>query len=277
MSLQKILKISRPRFWIYILGPFLIGSTIQNYELAIQNIYFWLFFIYFTFPANILIYGINDIFDYETDKLNPKKIEYEAFVNKKEHKKLWQIILITNLPFLLILTQINLKSIIFLGLFLLFSIQYSAKPIRAKAIPILDSLFNILYIIPAIFGYFLIQNNNLDIKVVLASFFWSMAMHSYSAIPDIKSDKQALTNTIATLLGFKFTTIYCFTLYTISYILSIPYLGIISHLFGGVYIYLMILTYLKGEKNSFKVYKFFPIINSSLGFILFWTLILKQI
>lgn len=277
MSLQKIIKISRPRFWLYVLGPFLIGSTLQNYNLAIQNVYFWLFFFYFTFPANILIYGVNDIFDYETDKLNPKKIEYEAFVSKEEHKSLWKIILLTNLPFLFFLVKLNTNSIIFFVLFLFLSIQYSAKPIRAKAIPILDSLFNILYIMPAIFGYFIIQNNNLDIKVIISSFFWSMAMHSYSAIPDIEADKKSLVPTIATLLGFKLTTVYCFIMYTISYILIISYLGISSHLFGFIYISLMILTYLKGEKQSFQIYKIFPIINSSLGFILFWILILKQI
>jgi 4-hydroxybenzoate polyprenyltransferase len=34
-----------------------------------------LFGLYFLIPANIRIYGINDIYDYETDKLNPKKVE----------------------------------------------------------------------------------------------------------------------------------------------------------------------------------------------------------
>ena len=40
------------------------------------------FVVYFLIPANILIYGINDIFDYDTDKLNPKKGTYEAFIDE---------------------------------------------------------------------------------------------------------------------------------------------------------------------------------------------------
>lgn len=276
MSFQKILKISRPRFWVYILGPFLIGATVKDYSLAINNIYFWLFLIYFTFPANILIYGINDIFDYETDKLNPKKVKYEAFVSKKEHKSLWKIILYTNIPFWIILPFLNINSIIFFVLFLFFSIQYSAKPIRAKAIPVLDSIFNILYIMPAIFGYFITQNTNLDIKVILAGFLWSMAMHSYSAIPDIKADRDSKTSTIATLFGFNLTVLYCFLLYSTTYILSINYLGIFAHLFGFIYLSLMILTYLNGYRSSFSIYKLFPIINTSLGFLLFWILIYNQ-
>jgi len=277
MSFQKILKISRPRFWVYILGPFLIGATVQDYNLAINNIYFWLFLIYFTFPANILIYGVNDIFDYETDKLNPKKVQYEAFVSKKEHKNLWFIIIATNLPFLLLLSQLSFNYIIFFGLFLFFAIQYSAKPIRAKAVPILDSLFNILYIMPAISGYYITQDTSLDIKTILAGCLWSMAMHSYSAIPDIKADKASKTPTIATLFGFNLTVLYCFLLYSTAYFLSIPYLGIFSHLFGFVYLSLMVVTFFNGSKKSFSIYKLFPIVNTSLGFLLFWILIYNQL
>ena len=76
MKLKRILKISRPRFWIYELGPYIVGVVA-----AAQSDHFvWLFpaviifFIFFAYPANIYIYGINDIYDYETDKLNPKKV-----------------------------------------------------------------------------------------------------------------------------------------------------------------------------------------------------------
>ena len=44
--------------------------------------------VYFTFPANLFVYGVNDIFDYETDKVNEKKHEYEALVEQKQHKTL---------------------------------------------------------------------------------------------------------------------------------------------------------------------------------------------
>ena len=57
-------------------------------------------------------------------------------------------IAVLNLPFLiaaLILTPSALPS---LAAFLSFSILYSAPPVRAKAAPILDSIFNILYVFP---------------------------------------------------------------------------------------------------------------------------------
>ena len=86
MSITKLLRISRPRFWIYLLGPYLIGSILAFEPMQIiWQWQFWLGFVYFTLPANLLIYGVNDIFDYETDKLNPKKQNYEALVTPSEH------------------------------------------------------------------------------------------------------------------------------------------------------------------------------------------------
>jgi 4-hydroxybenzoate polyprenyltransferase len=45
------------------------GWVTENVRLSIVV----LLMIYFTYPANLLVYGVNDIFDYETDKLNAKK------------------------------------------------------------------------------------------------------------------------------------------------------------------------------------------------------------
>ncbi len=80
MKLSRVLRISRPRFWIYELGPYMIGvlGAILTSQQSRETINLWrvfLFGFYFLIPANIWIYGINDIYDYETDKLNPKKVE----------------------------------------------------------------------------------------------------------------------------------------------------------------------------------------------------------
>ena len=97
-----LLKVSRPRFWLYVFGPYIIGLAAaadnQADFLRIENL---IFAIYFLFPANLLIYGINDIFDFETDRLNPKKAEYEALVRPESHRSLFIWILIFNLPFVI--------------------------------------------------------------------------------------------------------------------------------------------------------------------------------
>jgi 4-hydroxybenzoate polyprenyltransferase len=276
MSIAKLLRISRPRFWIYLLGPYLIGSILafEPTQLILQW-QFWLGFVYFTFPANLLIYGVNDIFDYETDKLNPKKIEYETLVTPKERIRLWLFILATNIPFILALYLINpLTSMGILG-FLFLGIQYSALPIRAKSRPLLDSLFNILYIFPGIIGYSLFSLYlNLDYRLLISAGLWTMAMHTYSAIPDIKADKASNTPTIATVLGSKLTLLYCFICYTLSGILlaqfSLP-LGIgIAIIYG----FMIGLSYNQNSARIFKLYTYFPLLNAIIGFILFWSIVI---
>ncbi len=117
MKFIDLIKISRPRFWIYELGTFFIGYLLAAKSLSdfYNNIDFIIFFIYFLFPANLLIYGINDIFDYETDKINPKKINYEKLLTPDKHKIVYIYILSFNLPFIIYaLLRLELKQIIFL-------------------------------------------------------------------------------------------------------------------------------------------------------------------
>jgi lycopene elongase/hydratase (dihydrobisanhydrobacterioruberin-forming) len=276
MSITKLLRISRPRFWIYLLGPYLIGSILafEPTQLILQW-QFWLGFIYFTFPANLLIYGVNDIFDYETDKLNPKKIEYETLVTPKERIRLWLFILATNIPFILALYLINpLTSIGILG-FLFLGIQYSALPIRAKSRPFLDSLFNILYIFPGIIGYSLFELYlNLDYRLLISAGLWTMAMHTYSAIPDIKADKASNTLTIATVLGSKLTLMYCFICYTLSGILLAQFSLPLGIGIAIVYGFMIGLSYNQNSARIFRLYTYFPLLNALIGFILFWSIIL---
>jgi 4-hydroxybenzoate polyprenyltransferase len=276
MSIAKLFRISRPRFWIYLLGPYLIGSILafEPTQLILQW-QFWLGFVYFTFPANLLIYGVNDIFDYETDKLNPKKIEYETLVTPKERIRLWLFILATNTPFIFALYLINsLTSMGILG-FLFLGIQYSSIPIRAKSRPFLDSLFNILYIFPGIIGYSLFSLSlNLDYRLLISAGLWTMAMHTYSAIPDIEADRASQTPTIATVLGSKLTLIYCFICYTLAGILLAQFNLILGIGIAIIYGFMIGLSYNQNSARIFKLYTYFPLLNGIIGFILFWSIVI---
>ena len=143
-KLKLLLKISRPRFWIYVFGPFLIGLAAAAKDRSdFIGLEALVFALYFLFPANLLIYGINDIFDYETDKRNPKKRDYETLVNPGQRKEILFYIGLLNLPFVLLSIVIFDASTIALFAFLFFSVFYSAPPIRAKTKPFLDSAFNV--------------------------------------------------------------------------------------------------------------------------------------
>jgi lycopene elongase/hydratase (dihydrobisanhydrobacterioruberin-forming) len=267
-----LIKISRPRFWVYITGPFLIGvvaaSPVQSWPLII------LLGVYFTFPANLLIYGINDIFDYETDKHNPKKQAYETLVRPKEQKQLWRYIAITNAPFLLLLPLIGNNGRWAIVGFLFFGVFYSMPPIRAKVRPLLDSIFNVLYIFPGIVGYAVVSKTLPSLYICLAAAFWCMAMHAYSAVPDIEADRKAKIDTIATKLGKTGTLLFCLACYGLAAGLTISVLGQFSIAAAVLYGFMMIVTLrAKNAHSVMKLYSLFPYINMGVGMALFlWVL-----
>ncbi len=279
MKLQKILKISRPRFWIYELGPYALGIIASAGDISLLPQFVILAFaLFFLFPANLYIYGINDIFDYETDIKNPKKVSYEALVTPAEHRSLFSWIFFTCIPFVFLLPLNNIGAVISLIAFFFFAGFYSAKPIRAKAIPFLDSFFSAgHYVATGAFGYYLLGGSGVPIVPLIAGMLWAIAMHAYSAALDIDADKDAGLDTIATLLGKNKTIILCGVFYIISAILITPYLNKIVLLLGLLYLLLMLKTLtIKTQDDFFKLYKFFPPINTISGMIIFFILLFER-
>ncbi len=274
MTIKEILKYSRPRFRLYVIGPLLLWyvATISQPIELLSWLFFWRL-IYFSLPANLLIYGINDIADYDTDKNNPKKQSYELLLTPDKQKTIRIAIAITNIPFLIraiyqwryiMMTVIVFR---FLGIF------YSSKPIRAKAIPFIDGLFNALYIIPWFLWYFLWWGTRIDLTIVIAGTLRCIAMHAYSAIPDIQSDKQAKLQTTATILGKNGTLVYCLICRTTAGILWYNTIGPISLIVMTIYIILIIVS---RKKELFTIYKRFPIINTIVGMTIFFSILLTK-
>ncbi len=271
-DLRFLLKVSRPRFWIYVLGPYLIGlaaAVADERELLDWRVV--VFAVFFTLPANLLIYGINDIFDYETDKSNPKKEGYETLVTPERRRGLIAAILITSLPFFALVGTLGIQPIIAFVSFLFYSIFYSAPPIRAKAKPFLDSIFNVLYIMPGIFAFAMITRTQPPNAVFIAGGLWTAAMHAYSAIPDIDADRRSGLSTIATVLGSTGTHLFCLATYIGSAVLAFQYIGTNAIWMGSLYAGIILFSMISKDKDSvFRVYRRFPIVNAGVGLAIFW-------
>lgn len=282
MNTRTILQVSRPRFWLYTAGPYLIGLAAAAHTTEdLTGWWQWLFLYFFLCPANLLIYGINDIFDYETDKLNPKKVSYETLVTPKKRKYVWSAILQSNLPFIAATCTFvglggNWRVLAALASFLFFSVFYSMPPIRAKTKPFLDSLFNVLYLFPAWFGYYVLNGAGFNGQLFLAGTLWVMAMHAYSAVPDITADTKAGLRTVATTLGQQGTLVLCGVWYIAAALLAFPYVGMLATVLGTIYA-LLIGASLAGSGSSwvFKVYTWFPLVNALAGFSIFIAVALR--
>ncbi|MGD9628456.1 MAG: prenyltransferase [Pyrinomonadaceae bacterium] len=276
-DLRFIKNVSRPRFWIYVFGPYLVGlaagAAARDDLFRIEDL---LFGLYFLLPANLLIYGVNDIFDWETDRLNPKKAEYEMLVQPGSHLKLWLWIAVLNIPFIAAAAYLTPQALSSLAGFLVFAVFYSSPPVRAKAIPIVDSIFNVLYVFPGAFAYQMLTGTFPPLSVFAAAWLWTMAMHAYSAIPDIDADREARLNTVATLLGRSGTLLFCLVMYVGSGVLAFPYLGFLALPLTAVYLLMIALSFIaSGENKVFVIYRYFPLVNASVGFVLFWSVAWK--
>jgi 4-hydroxybenzoate polyprenyltransferase len=227
------------------------------------------------FSANLYIYGINDIFDYETDIKNPRKVNYEALVKPEEWRSLSWWIAAVVVPFLLFLPFHNTGAIISMVLFFFFAGFYSAKPIRAKARPFFDSIFSAgHYVATGAFGYYLVGGTGFPYIPLFAGMAWAIAMHAYSAVPDISADNGAGLSTIATTFGRNKTIALCLGLYILSAVLTFPYFGIVSVLLGIVYSSLMVISLrTKTEEDLLKLYTYFPYLNGISGMIIFFSIL----
>lgn len=269
--MKHVFEISRPRFWLYLLGPYMLGVLAGTEALTnLSEPLIVVFALFFTLPANLLVYGVNDVFDTDTDALNEKKRGYESALEKDKRTRLGRIILLINTSFVIASLFVgNAASWALVG-FYVFSIFYSAPPVRAKAIPFLDSAFNVLYVFPALFGYFLAGASALNAAVLIGAWCWVMAMHAYSAIPDIKADTRAGITTVAVRLGKHKTLLFCTILFATAALLSLPSIGWPAIPLGLIYLLMMFASH-KADAMM-PLYKLFPIINGAIGMVLFWLL-----
>ena len=280
LSLKEVFFLSRPRFWMYVLGTFLVGMIAAGNPFEhsqVTTLLLFAFGIFFSLPANVLIYGVNDIYDYQTDIHNEKKLAYETVLQPKKHRNLWIITAILTLPFLLLFVWSNTPTKIALLVFLFTGIFYSATPIRAKSKPPLDVLFSaIIYVSPAVVGYFVTGQTNIEWLAVAGGLIWAFAMQTYSAVPDIDADQKAGVHTLATLFGEKKALWFCLVCYILSASIGFYYLGPIAIVFGLVYL-IMVLLSIYNTNKLFKYYTYFPLINVISGAMLFFYLFSKEV
>src|SRR5205085_6574929 len=98
--------------------------------------------LYFLAPYNLLLYGVNDLFDYESDRRNPRKGgAIEGGLMPPAHARiLWPAIAVTNLPLLGALTWLGGPPVAAaLAVTVFAALAYSMPPLRTKVLPGLDS------------------------------------------------------------------------------------------------------------------------------------------
>ena len=258
--------LSRPRFWLYLAGPVVVGvvyaaETPANFFRPVAVA----LFAYFLVPANIFLYGINDIFDADIDQLNPKKATEGREVRYGDHRG-WHVVapvVVAAVLGLLFVPVVPVESLLAVAGFLLLGAAYSTPPLRLKTTPFLDSLSNGLYVLPGVVGYAAIAGSFPPAFAVAGGWVWAMGMHTFSAIPDIEPDRRAGIETTATKLGEGATYAYCavcWTLAAVAFGLLDVRLGALIGLYP-----LGVALVSRSTVEADRAYWWFPAVNTVVG------------
>ena len=215
MVLKKLFVSSRPISWINTAFPFAVAYYLSTEQVDLDLIIGSLFFL---IPYNLLMYGVNDVFDYESDLRNPRKGGIEgALLDPKYHRPTLIAAVSLAAPFVVYLLLIgSLESNAWLMLVLFSVIAYSVKGLRFKEIPFLDSVTSAMHFVgPMWFGLALAEARvDQTVLLISASFFlWGMASHAFGAVQDIKADKEAGIGSVATVIGARPTVVLAMTMY----------------------------------------------------------------
>ncbi|HYO40691.1 MAG TPA: prenyltransferase [Nocardioidaceae bacterium] len=217
-ALGQLVGSSRPLSWVNTAYPFgaayLLGGGGLDSAL-------WLGVVYFLVPYNLLMYGVNDVFDYESDLRNPRKggVEGVVLLDRWHRLTLWTAALL-NIPFLVALGALGTSlSTLVLAVVVFAVVAYSAPRLRFKERPLLDSVTSSTHFVgPALFGVVLAGAplTSTAVAALSAFFLWGLASHAFGAVQDITADESAGIASVATWLRGAATVRLALVLYVLA-------------------------------------------------------------
>lgn len=230
--LRQLTLSSRPLSWVNTAYPFAAAYVMTAREVDLVLVLGTLFFLV---PYNLLMYGINDVFDHESDLRNPRKGGVEgALLDTRLHRTtVWAATLLP-VPFVVYLVAVGgPASWAVLAVSLFAVVAYSAPRLRFKERPVLDSMTSSTHFVsPALYGFVLAAEGVADVPsaawVVLAGFFlWGMASQAFGAVQDVVPDREAGLASIGTVLGARRTVWFALAAYAVGglLMLALPWPG----------------------------------------------------
>lgn len=203
--MRQVLAASRPFSWINTAYPFAAGylmATGGRLDAA-----FWIGTLFFLIPYNLLMYGINDVFDYESDLANPRKGGIEgAAADRAAHRRILIASTATPVPFVLALLALgSVAAGLVLALVVFLVVAYSAPVLRFKERPVLDSATSAMHFVgPLLYALVLVDaplGARTTWPVLVAFVLWGMSSHAFGAVQDVRADRAGGIGSVATVLG----------------------------------------------------------------------------
>ena len=205
-TIGQVLLSSRPISWINTAFPFAAAYLLTTGEVDALLVVGTLFFL---IPYNLLMYGINDVFDYESDLRNPRKGGAEgALLDPGLHRTVVWAGIVTATPLLVAMLWLagtgEPWSWLVLAVSLFAVLAYSVPGLRFKERPLVDSITSSTHFVsPAVYGLAVAgAEPTWPLVALLAAFFcWGMASHAFGAVQDVVPDREAGIASVATAFG----------------------------------------------------------------------------
>lgn len=162
--------------------------------------------VFFLIPYNVAMYGINDVFDYESDLANPRKGGLEgAVLGRTDHRITLIAAVALCAPFVVWLVIVGNPSSWLVLVISLFAVAaYSVPGLRFKERPFLDSITSSTHFVsPAVYGLVLAGAvwTPALVALLLAFFLWGIGSHAFGAVQDVVPDRVGGIRSIATVIG----------------------------------------------------------------------------
>ncbi|VTR78281.1 prenyltransferase [Cellulomonas hominis] len=222
--MRQVVAASRPFSWINTAYPFAAGYLMATGGRVDAT--FVIGTLFFLVPYNLLMYGVNDVFDYASDLRNPRKGGIEGAladpaVARTVHRRILWASALSVLPFLVYLLAVGSAAAAVTLLVVVFLVvAYSAPVLRFKERPVLDSATSAMHFVGPLLYALVLVGADLGSRsvwpVLVAFVLWGMASHAFGAVQDVRADREGGIASVATVLGSHATVVAA----TVGYVLA---------------------------------------------------------
>ncbi len=216
-----LIQVSRPILWPILPLVYYLGLNAARAPLSATAIVQMLLL---TFPMNLLGCGLNDIYDYDSDRRSERRRKvWGAVVKEMDRAFIWRACL-AMMPMVLsgsLITQ-NVFNITATCGLVVAAWAYSVPPLRLKERPPLDSLINGLgfFLLPFVMGYSL----GADPTFMRLKYYWLAlsvsGIHALATAADYEADKAAGHRTLAVAFGRRAAAVFALATFLVALLLG---------------------------------------------------------
>jgi 4-hydroxybenzoate polyprenyltransferase len=216
-----LVQVSRPIIWPVLPLVYGLGLNASHGPLRVAAI---IQIVLLTFPMNLVGCGLNDIYDYESDRRSPRRRAVWGAIVQSEDRPLVFRAVSAMVPLIVLGACItrNWNNIAATVLLVLVAWLYSVPPLRLKERPPLDSLANGLgyFLLPFAMGYSLNADPwTMPLKYYLLA-LCVCGVHALAAAADYEADRAAGHRTLAVKFGRRAAVAVAFAAFLTAWMLG---------------------------------------------------------